>query len=276
MEWLSGKKVVITGGSSGIGKATAILCAQGGAHVCILARDPSKLETAQGEIRARARATDQKIISVAVDVSDRRRIIDSATDIVKRLGGIDILINSAGIAWPGYINDIPDSVWDSMIQVDYMGTVNAVRAFLPFFMQQKHGNIANISSAGGYIGIFGYAAYSGAKFAVVGFSECLRQDLLPYNIKISVIFPADVDTPQWHEENKIKPPETRAIAGNVKVTQPEKIAAALLKGIEHGKFTIVPGGMNRLTYFLSRHFPWIVWKVVSGQLRGYWKKNSAY
>jgi 3-dehydrosphinganine reductase len=275
MEWLSGKKVVITGGSSGIGKATAILCAKAGADVCILARDPAKLETAQKEIRAAAGAVEQKVVTIAVDVSDRSRIMAAAPDIVKQLDGIDILVNSAGITWPGYVHEIPDSVWDSIIQVDYMGTVNAVRAFLPFFMKQKQGNIANIASAAGYIGIFGYAAYTPAKFAVAGFSECLRQDLLPYNVTVSVIYPADVDTPQWHEENKIKPPETRAVAGNVKVTSPEIIATALLKGIERGKFTIVPGGMNKLTYFLSRHAPWIVWKIVSGQLRGYWKKNPA-
>jgi 3-dehydrosphinganine reductase len=276
MEWLNGKKVVITGGSSGIGKATAVLAAKAGAHVCILARDPAKLETALGEIRAHARASDQKLVSAAIDVSDRGRITAAAADIVKQLGGIDVLINSAGITWPGYIKDIPDRVWDSMIQVDYMGTVNAVRAFLPYFIEQKGGNIANIASVLGYMGVFGYAAYGAAKFAVVGFSECLRQDLLAYNIKISVIYPADVDTPQWHEENKIKPQETRVLAGSIKVAPPEKIGQALLKGIERGKFTIVPGAMNRLTYFLSKHLPWVVWMIVSGQLRGYWKKNPVH
>ena len=81
-------------------------------------------------------------------------------------------------------------------------------------MRQKNGNIANISSVLGYMGVFGYAAYGAAKFAVVGLSECLRQDLLPYNIKVSVIYPPDTDTPQWHEENKIKPGETRALSGH--------------------------------------------------------------
>jgi 3-dehydrosphinganine reductase len=160
-----------------------------------------------------------------------------------------------------------------MMQVDYMGTVNSIRAFLPYFTKQKQGNIANISSVVGYMGVFGYAAYGAAKFAVVGLSECLRQDLLPYNIKISVIYPPDTDTPQWHEENKIKPEETKALAGAIKVLPVEKVAMALLKGISRGSFTIVPGAKNRLTYFLSRHAPGVVWRIVSGELRGYWKKN---
>lgn len=273
MEWFKGKKIVITGGSSGIGKATAVLCAQWGAHVCIAGRDAKKLEAAMEQIRPFAKAPGQKVVSVSVDVSDRSQVNKVAPDIVGRLGGIDVLINCAGITWPGYIQDIPDAVWDSMIQVDYMGTVNTVRAFLPYFMKQKHGSIANVSSTVGFMGVFGYAAYSAAKFAVVGLSECLRQDLLPYNISVSVIYPADTDTPQWHEENKIKPPETRALAGNIKVMQPDKTAMALLKGISGRQFTIVPGAMNKFTYFMSRHFPRIVWMIVSGDLHKYWKKH---
>ena len=173
---------------------------------------------------------------------------------MRTLGGIDVLINCAGITWPGYVDKIPDSVWDSMIQVDYMGTVNMVRAMLPYFMEQKHGSIANVSSVLGYMGVFGYAAYGPAKYAVVGFSECLRQDLLPYNITVSVIYPPDTDTPQLREENKIKPPETKVLSGNIKVMKPETIAFAFLKGIAGSKFTIVPGAMNKFTCFHEQAF----------------------
>jgi 3-dehydrosphinganine reductase len=160
------------------------------------------------------------------------------------------------------------------MSVDYFGTVNMVRAFLPHFKLQKHGYIANVSSVVGYMGVFGYAAYAPAKFAVVGFSECLRQELIPYNIGVSVIYPPDTDTPQWHEENKIKPQETRVLSGNIKVMAPEKVAACLLKGISRGAFSIVPGAMNKFTYFMNRHLPGIVWMIVSGDLRKYWKKQS--
>lgn len=275
MEWYTDKKVVITGGSSGIGKAAAILLAQWGANCCIIGRDKQRLADALREIRQAAPSPDRKLCVYSCDVSDRRQFLAAAPSIVKDLGGIDILINCAGITHPGYIQKIPDVVWDSMINVDYMGTVNAVRAFLPFFMQQKNGHIANVSSVVGYMGVFGYAAYAAAKFAVVGLSECLRQDLLPYNIGISVIYPPDTDTPQWHEENKIKPPETKALSGNIKVMPPQKIACALLKGIASRKFTIVPGGMNKFTYLMNRHLPGIVWKIVSGDLRKYWRKHPA-
>jgi 3-dehydrosphinganine reductase len=275
MDCFKGKKVFITGGSSGIGKSTALLLAQWGAHVCIAARDAVRLAKALEEIRFCAKAPGQKIISVCLDVANRTQVKEGASEAIKALGGIDVLINCAGITCPGYVKDIPDAIWDSMISVDYMGTVNTVRAFLPYFIEQKHGSIANVSSVVGYMGVFGYTAYSPAKFAVVGFSECLRQELLPYNIGVSVIYPPDTDTPQWHEENKIKPQETRVLSGNIKVMSPVQVSMALLKGISRRTFTIIPGAMNKFTYFLNRHLPGIVWMIVSGDLRKYWKNRPS-
>jgi len=275
MDWYRGKRVVITGGSSGIGKATAVVLSKWAAHVCILARDPEKLEAAIKEIRSKAENPEQKLHFFSVDVSNRAQIREVASKVIDDLGEIDVLINCAGITWPGYVHLIPDSVWDSMIQVDFMGTVNTVRAFLPYFMEHKHGYIANVSSAAGYMGVFGYAAYSAAKFAVVGFSECLRQDLLPYNIKVAVIYPPDTDTPQWYEENKIKPLETKALSGKIKVMPAERVAFSLLKGVAGGTFHIVPGAMNKFAYFMSRHFPAIVWFIVSRDLHKYWEKSRS-
>lgn len=275
MDYYKGKKVFITGGSSGIGKAAALLLASWGAHICIGSRDSRKLAKALEEIRAQAKSSDQKILSVSIDVSDRKQTFIVAESVVQQLDGIDVLINSAGITYPGYISELPDAVWDSMMSVDYFGTVNMVRAFLPHFKRQKHGHIANVSSVVGYMGVFGYAAYAPAKFAVVGFSECLRQELIPYNIGVSVIYPPDTDTPQWHEENKIKPRETRVLSGNIKVMAPEKVATCLLRGIYRNSFSIVPGAMNKFTYFMNRHVPGIVWMIVSGDLRKYWKKQSS-
>lgn len=273
MDWFAGKKVVVTGGSSGIGKASAILCARRGSSVCIMGRTASRLESALGEIRSNARSAHQRVIFEAVDVCDLARLRKAATSIADRLGGVDVLINSAGTTHAGYIEDIPDPAWDAIMQVDYMGTVNAIRAFLPCFVRQKGGTIVNISSVVGYMGVFGYAAYSAAKFAIVGLSECLRQDLLPYNIRVSVVYPPDTDTPLWHEENRTRPQETRLLAGTTETLSAERVATALLKGVSRGSFTVVPGMMNKATYTLSRHAPRLVWRLVSRKLRDYWKEN---
>ena len=106
MQWYNGKKTVITGGSSGIGKAVAILLARWGAHVCICGRDTGRLEAALAEIRSHAASGEQKIIAIGADVSDRAQVNRMAVDAVKQLGGIDILINSAGSvsAWSVFFN----------------------------------------------------------------------------------------------------------------------------------------------------------------------------
>jgi 3-dehydrosphinganine reductase len=273
MNWYNDKKVVITGGSSGIGKATAKLLVKWGANVCICARDAGRLQQACEEIRSEAKSKEIKISSLVMDVADRRQVRMAAPEAYRLLGGIDMLINSAGITWPGYFQDIPDDIWDSMMQVDYMGTVNPVRAFAPYFMEQKSGSIVNVSSTVGFMGVFGYAAYSPAKFAVVGFSETLRQELIPFNVSVSVIFPPDTDTPQWHEENRTKPQETRVLGGTIKVLDAEFVALKLLKGAARKKFFIIPGAMNKFTYYMNRHLPSVVWMITSSMLKKYWKKN---
>ena len=107
----------------------------------------------------------------------------------------------------------------------------------------------------GFMGIYGYTAYAASKFAITGFVDCLRQEMLPHNVTVSVLFPPDTDTPQFHEENRIKPPETKAIAGNIKVMSPDAVAGALLEGIEKQQYHIVPGISSKFTYFMYRHFP---------------------
>jgi len=265
MQWYRGKKVFITGGSSGIGKAAAKLLAHWGASVMVVARGQERLEQTLEQLRA---VSSGGTLAVrAVDVTDRKAVQDVAAETLQTLGGLDVLINNAGIAHPGYIAEIPDDIFESMMQVNYFGTVNTTRAFVPHFMQQKGGHVCNVSSLVGFMGIFGYSAYAASKFAISGFSECLRQDLLPYNVSVSVAFPPDTNTPQLEEENRIKPPETKAIAGNVKVLQPQEVAQAILEGIAAERYHIVPGLGGKFTYYMYRHFPWMVRFVIDSDLK---------
>jgi 3-dehydrosphinganine reductase len=272
MEWYNGKKVFITGGSSGIGRATAEHLVRSGADICIASRGIERLAEAGEALRGLAVRPGQKILAMPLDVTAPKKCHLVAHRAVRELGGVDVLINNAGASWPGYLERIPDKVWDALMRVNYMGTVNCTRAFLPYFIQQKSGRIANVSSVLGFMGLFGYSAYAASKFAVVGFSESIRQDLLRYDIKISVFYPPDTDTPLLHEENKIKPDETRVLAGKIKPMSADAVATHLLKGVARGKFIIIPGFMSKLTYMLNRYAPFLLRSVLDRELRNYQKK----
>jgi 3-dehydrosphinganine reductase len=273
MDFYNNKKVFITGGSSGIGKATAVMLAQWGADVFIAARGEERLDAALTEIKAAAARPEQRFGRVVLDVSDKADAERAAKEVLAGLGGLDILINNAGIAHPATALKTPDAVYESMMDVNYFGVVHVTRAFLPNFHSQKSGSICNVASMLGFMGIYGYTAYAASKYAVTGFSDSLRQELLDYNIGISVLFPPDTDTPQLHEENKIKPPETKAIAGEVKMMSAEAVALIMLKGIARGKYHIVPGAMGRFTYFMQRHAPWVVRWIIDGALKKYRKQH---
>jgi len=241
-----GANVIITGGSSGIGKATAKLLAKRGANVFIIARDQKKLEQAVQEIEAERVSADQQFRCFSADVSSYEEVEAAVAAIVEAGGPPDVLINSAGISHPGYFEEIPLSIFKDTMDTNYFGTLHAIKAVLPHMMARKSGHIVTVSSVAGLIGVFGYTAYGASKFAVRGLSAALRAELKPHNIGVSVLLPPDTETPQLWEENKIKPYETKAISGNVKPMSAERVARELLNGIRRGKHLIIPGLESKL------------------------------
>lgn len=152
------------------------------------------------------------------------------------------------------------------MDVNFFGTVHAAQALLPHFRAQGHGHIAAVSSVAGFLGVYGYTAYSASKHAVTGYMETLRQELLPHGVGVSILFPGDTDTPQLHSENERKPEATWVVAGNVPVMPAEHVARAFVEGIARGEFHIVPGLHAKLTYFAQRHAPRAVRFVIDRQL----------
>ncbi len=258
MEHYRGLRLFVTGGSSGIGKAVARLASAWGAHVAVAARGRERLEAALEEIRAVAAGPDQRFAAFPLDVGDREAVEATVPGAIEALGGLDLLVNDAGITHPGHFLEIPDAVFEDLLRVNLLGMVRVTRAVLPHLLAQGSGWIANVASAAGFVGVYGYTGYSASKFGVAGFSECLRQELKPHGIGVTVIFPADTDTPQLEAENRIKPDETRAVAGNIRPRPPEDVARALLAGVAAGRFRVVPGAMNRITWYATRWAPWFV------------------
>lgn len=271
MRWYRGKKLFITGGSSGIGRSLARLAAQAGADVAIAARGKGRLDEVLAELRELG---DGTYVACALDVSDRAACDAVVGEVIETLGGLDVVINNAGITHPGYISEIPDEVFDSMMAVNYFGAVNVTRACLPHFEAQRSGHICNVSSVLGFMGVFGYTAYAASKFALTGFSECLRQELVTKGIGVSVVYPPDTDTPQFHMENEIKPPETAMLSGTIKVMEPDDVARITLEGIARNREHIVPGAGSKFIYFMNQHFPGIVRRFIDADLRKFARRQA--
>jgi 3-dehydrosphinganine reductase len=242
---------LVTGGSSGIGLATARLLASEGAHVWLVARDPAKLDAALVEVEASRAATDQRCGIVAADVADAAQAEAAVKHVIECAGVPDLVVNSAGVAHPGYFQELDLDIFRWMMQVNYFGTVHVTKAVVPALIKRGSGHIVNVSSIAGFLGVFGYTAYGASKFAVRGFSDALRAEMKPLGIRVSVVFPPDTDTPQLAYENQFKPHETKELAGSAHAMPPQVVASALLRGVERKQYIIIPGFEGKLFFWLG-------------------------
>lgn len=241
---LEGRHALITGGSSGIGRATALLLAGCGVRISILARDPTKL--AQTKKAIEALHPGLPVSTVSASVEDRVQVERGIADITREAGPLDLVITSAGIAHAGTFLETPIEVYERTMAVNYFGSLYVVRAVLPEMLERKQGRIVLISSGAGLVGIFGYAPYSPTKFALRGLAESLRAELRGTGVGISIAYPPDTDTPQLQHENATKPPETRKITATAGTWSAEAVAAVIVRGIENDAFIIAPGWQMRL------------------------------
>lgn len=261
-----GKNVFITGGSSGIGLATAKLLAARGANMIIFARSQERLKKAAAEIEECAVLEGQKVAFVQLDVGDGKSVPAVMEEAVGRFGAPALLLNCAGKAYPHYFEKIGYEQFDETMKTNLYGIWNTVSALVPA-MKEKGGYIVNVSSMAGFVGIFGYTAYCASKFGVVGFSEALRSELKRYGIGVAVLCPPDTDTPGFAAENVTKPEETKETSKGAKLMSPDEVARQLIGGIKKGTFMIIPGFDGKLTWRLKRFLPALVDAVLNSQIK---------
>ena len=248
MDWVH-QHAIVTGGSCGIGRAVAHLLAQRGAHVSIVARRQAQLDEALAELEALGKGNGQRFRAASADVAEWEQTKEAMDRLTSEVGAPDILVNAAGFAHPGYFQDLPLSVFRSTMEVDFYGVLHSIKAVLPGMMERRSGHIVNFSSIAGFVGLFGYTAYSAAKFAVRGFSDALRHEMRPFGVHVAVVFPPNTDTPGLAQENRSKPPEVHCLEGKARTLTADQVARSVVRGIERNKDYILPSLDARL-YFL--------------------------
>jgi 3-oxoacyl-[acyl-carrier protein] reductase len=188
---LTHQTAIITGAGKGIGKATAIALAKEGVHLGLIARSSSDLQVLQNEL---IDSYGVKVYVMTADVSVQAEVNIAVSTLIEQLGSLDILINNAGIAQFGTLLDMEPSQWERIIQVNLMGTYYVSRAVLPSMLEQNGGSIINIASTAGQLGFATGSAYCASKFAVMGLTESLLQEVRKSNIRVTALTPSTVNT----------------------------------------------------------------------------------
>ncbi|MCX7633274.1 MAG: SDR family oxidoreductase [Turneriella sp.] len=261
---------LVTGASRGIGRAIAHALAARGADLILLARDKKALQQVQAECRKLNPSAKPELL--VCDLANYRAIRNAAILVQKKYPELAGIINNAGYARPGYFAELPPQEFERAIKVDYLGSVWLTHSL--HSLVKPGGIISFTSSVVGFMGVFGYSSYAGAKFALVGFAEVLRQELLSRQIQVSVLCPPDTDTPGYAEENKTKPPETRALSEKAKLLTAEAVAKKFVDGVERGKFIITCNFESALLYRLHGIWPGLVFRIMAGMIRRAQKKQA--
>jgi NADP-dependent 3-hydroxy acid dehydrogenase YdfG len=223
---LDGKVAAITGASSGIGEATAIALADAGAKVSLGARRKDRLDALVEKIGDAA-------LAIETDISEEEQARAFVQRTKDELGGLDILINNAGVMLLGPLLAQEGDDWRTMADVNVLGLIYCSHAALAIMAEQQSGHIVNISSVAGRIARAGSAVYNFTKWGVTGFSEALRQEAAYVNVRVTCVEPGFVDTElQGHNTNPMVVEATQKMRDEIgKVLEAEDIAEAILYAV---------------------------------------------
>ncbi len=221
---LDGQVVVVTGASSGLGRATAIAMAQAGAHVALLARSERDLAEAVAEVEAAGR----RGLALPVDLAREEEIIGAIERTRATFGRIDVLVNAAGTDVPGPVATLTSGDWDRVLDVNLRAPFLLAKAVFPAMQDAGRGTIINISSVAGKRGWANAAAYCASKFGLTGFTQALAAEGKPHGIRACIVYPGGMAT-SWgtwapedrRTEERERPPVTKALP-------PDEVAALLV------------------------------------------------
>jgi 3-oxoacyl-[acyl-carrier protein] reductase len=224
MQSLKSKTALVTGAGKGIGKAVALALAAEGTNVILLARTTTDLEA----VAAEAESIGVQALIVTADIADINSVNEAVAKALAQFKTIDILINNAGVGKFGKFLDLTPTEFEDIIKINLFGTYYTTRAVLPGMIEAQGGDIINISSTAGLRGAAATSAYSASKFAVMGLTESLMQEVRKHNIRVTALTPSTVATDMAKDLNLTD--------GNPdKVMQPEDVAELIIAQLKLNK-----------------------------------------
>jgi short-subunit dehydrogenase len=263
---LQGSRILITGASQGIGRAMAVLAAKRGAKVLAAARNEGLLRELAEEV-GKSGGTIATVVADVTSTEDRQKMVEAAKS---HFGGLDVLINNAGIGATGHLAEASPDRLRQIFEVNVFGLTETTRVFLPLLKQGTKPAIVNISSIAGKRGIPGRSEYSASKFAVQGFSEALRAELVKDGIDVIVVNPGLTQTN--FSKNMIEQ-KARFQLDHMRGMTSEQAAEATLRALEKGKNETTLTFKGKLLVFFSRFFPRLVDRIVRRKVASLFKDD---
>lgn len=253
-----GMKVFITGAASGIGRSTALAMAVTG---CRLFLTDVNADGLQETVSLVAKEGGEVCKHRALDLVSFEKVKAFAAEVHREFGAMDVVMNIAGIAIWGLVEDLQHEHWVKAVQVDLMGPIHVIESFLPEMIRAgKGGHLVNVSSAAGLTGAPWHGPYAAAKWGLVGVSEVLRYDLMQHGIGVTVVCPGAVQTPMKFSVQIVGVNQESPFAKDLKrrfsrhAISPDRVAQQISTAISKNQFLVITSFEIKLLYFLKRKF----------------------
>jgi len=236
---LAGRRTIVTGASRGIGRSIALAFAREGSDVALAARNADELALLATEIRGMGR----QAVALPCDVTDPEQVEAMVAGAIERLGGVDVLVNNAGMAGSHKFVGHPDDLWHRTLALNMTSVYYVTKATVPAMIEQRWGRVITIASIAGKTGPRYTAAYAASKHGVLGLTKAVALELAPYNITVNAVCPGWVDTPM-----------TDATVANIvaRTGMTEEQALASLTGMTPQRRLIEPDEVAEMSVFLAR------------------------
>ena len=265
---ITGSRILITGASQGIGRALAEVAAARGAKVLAAARSEPLLRELADQVRSRG-GTLETVVADVTAAADRQLMVDAA---VRHFGGLDILINNAGIGATGHFVECSADRLRRIMEVNFFGLVETTRACLPLLRQGQRPAVVNISSVAGKRALPARSEYSASKFAVQGFSDALRAELAKDGVDVIVVCPGLTQTN--FSQNMLEQ-KARMQLDHMRGMTADEAARQVLRALRKGRDETVLTFKGKLIVWVSRFLPWLADRIARRKVLSLFKDEIA-